>query len=266
MRIVLAGFGNMGRALAAGWLESDAIDGQITVVDPDPGARRRAGELALNAVAAAAEITDAIDIAVLAVKPAQIDSLLGALPPAGLYLSIAAGRTIGALMERLGKDAAVVRAMPNTPAAIGQGVTGLCANKNVDSKKRAAAQALMSAVGKVEWLSDETEMDALTAVSGSGPAYVFLFIECLTAAAIEVGLEPAMAARLATETVKGAGAYAAQSDLGAQELRRQVTSPQGTTEAAIEVLTAGDGLAGLIREAVAAAAKRSRELGSQSAD
>ena len=262
MFIVLAGFGNMGRALAKGWLEAASIGGKITVIDPDASARTRADELGLNTVASAADIKDSIDIVVLAVKPAEIDALLRELPQAKLYLSIAAGRTLGEIAGLVGENAAIVRAMPNTPAAIGLGVTGLCANVNVGSSEKEAAHAMLSAVGSVEWLEDEAEMDALTAVSGSGPAYVFLLIECLTAAAIDAGLEPGLAERLATATVRGAGAYAAMSELDAAALRRQVTSPKGTTEAALDVLLEGDALQELMRQAVRAAATRSRELGS----
>jgi pyrroline-5-carboxylate reductase len=262
MHIVLAGFGNMGRALATGWLEADSLAGHITIVDPDPGALRRAGSLGLNAVANTADIEAAIDVAVLAVKPAAIDRLLAGLPPAGLYISIAAGRTIAGIERHVGEQAAIVRAMPNTPAAIGQGVTGLCANANVSSGAKQTADRLLAAVGTVEWLEDESDMDALTAVSGSGPAYVFLLIECLTAAAIDAGLEPALAERLAKATVKGAGAYAGQSEVDAATLRQQVTSPNGTTAAALRVLLENDALPTLIRSAVLAAARRSRELGS----
>jgi len=258
--VVLAGFGNMGRALAAGWREADAIGGRITVVDPDAAARRRAEDLGLLAVAAAGDAGAPIDVAVLAVKPAEIEAVLGVLPRAGLYLSIAAGRTIGEIVSLAGAEAAVVRAMPNTPAAIGLGVTGLCAGPNVSAAGRSIAASLMAAVGAVEWLDDEADMDALTAVSGSGPAYVFLLIESLTAAAIDAGLEAGLAARLATATVRGAGAYAAESGLDAAALRRQVTSPNGTTAAALEVLLAGDAFKGLIGSAVRAAARRSREL------
>lgn len=262
MHIVLAGFGNMGRALATGWLEADSPAGRITIVDPDDRAISRAGSLGFSTVANAAEIEAAIDVAVLAVKPDAIDRLLADLPPAGLYISIAAGRTIADIAQHVGERAAIIRAMPNTPAAIGQGVTGLCANANVDSSARATADQLLAAVGTVEWLTDESDMDALTAVSGSGPAYVFLLIECLTAAAIDAGLSPALAERLATATVKGAGAYAGQSDVDAATLRQQVTSPNGTTAAAVGVLLEDDALPALIRRAVRAATRRSRELGS----
>jgi pyrroline-5-carboxylate reductase len=141
-------------------------------------------------------------------------------------------------------------------------VTGLCANGNVSSGARAIADELLSAVGTVEWLAEESDMDALTAVSGSGPAYVFLLIECLTAAAVDAGLSPALAARLATATVKGAAAYAGESNVDAATLRQQVTSPNGTTDAALQVLLEDNALPELIRRAVRAATRRSRELGS----
>jgi pyrroline-5-carboxylate reductase len=260
MHIVLAGFGNMGRALATGWLEAGTVDGRITVLDPDAGAQGRASELGLASTLSADALEAPIDVAVLAVKPGEIEAVLGSLPRAGLYLSIAAGRKIADIAHLVGAETAIVRAMPNTPAAIGLGVTGLCANAAADAADRDLASRLMAAVGSVEWLDDETDMDALTAVSGSGPAYVFLLIECLTAAAVDAGLEPALAERLATATVRGAGVYAARSDLDAAALRRQVTSPKGTTEAALAVLMDGDGLAGLVRRAVREAARRSREL------
>jgi pyrroline-5-carboxylate reductase len=258
--IVLAGFGNMGRALAAGWLDADAGRWSVSVIDPNGRAREEAAKRGLNAVASAGDILEPIDIAVLAVKPTQIETVLRELPEARLYLSIAAGRSIGEIAGLVGANAAIVRAMPNTPAAIGLGVTGLCAREGVSDADRATAELLMRAVGSVEWLDDESHMDALTAVSGSGPAYVFLLIECLTAAGIDAGLEAGLAGRLATATVRGAGAYAAESGLDAATLRRQVTSPKGTTEAALAVLLEDGALEKLIRSAVRAAARRSREL------
>ena len=150
--------------------------------------------------------------------------------------------------------------MPNTPAAIGKGMTALVANSAVTAGQRALCTDLMAAVGAVAWLDDERHMDAVTAVSGSGPAYVFLMIECLERAAVDLGLAPALARQLALATVSGAAAYAAVADVGAAELRRRVTSPNGTTQAALEVLMAEDGLSGLMTRAVRAAAMRSREL------
>ena len=178
-RIVLAGFGNMGRALARGWIAARVDPHTITAVDPEAAARDAAAALGLEAVAVAQEVVAPIDVAVLAVKPADLAAVLRALPPALLYLSIAAGRSTAEIEAIVGKDRAVVRAMPNTPAAIGQGIAGLCAGRRVGAADRATATELMSAVGAVEWLDDEADMDALTAVSGSGPAYVFLLIEAL---------------------------------------------------------------------------------------
>ena len=262
MHILLVGFGNMGRALARGWRASAADQAQITVFDTSATARERALALGFVAPDALSEVQSPIDIAVLAVKPAQLETVLGDCPAAGLYVSIAAGRTIADIAAMVSPDAAVVRAMPNTPAAIGQGITGLCANAIATARDRELATELLSAVGEVEWLDQESDIDAVTAVSGSGPAYVFLLIESLTAAAIELGLDSQLAERLATATVRGAGAYAAQSDADAQTLRRQVTSPNGTTAAAIEILSQDDAFKKLLLKAVKAAARRSRELGS----
>jgi pyrroline-5-carboxylate reductase len=258
--VVLVGFGNMGRALVAGWLAQPVAGRRITVVDPSAAAREKAAAMGLRAVADTGAIGEPIDVAVLAVKPGELAAALVAIGPAGLYLSIAAGRTLAEMAASVGPDAAIVRAMPNTPAAIGLGITGLCASAATDPARREAAAALLAAVGAIEWLADEAEMDALTAVSGSGPAYVFLLIEALTAAAVEAGLAPGLAQRLATATVHGAGAYAAKSGIDAASLRRQVTSPKGTTEAALAVLMDGDALQRLIAEAVGAAARRSRAL------
>jgi pyrroline-5-carboxylate reductase len=258
--ILLAGYGNMGRALVAGWLASNAPGRRITVVDASAQALDAARELGLATAAPGESIPSSVDVAVLAVKPALLATALAALPPASLYISIAAGRTLAEIEAAAGGGVAVVRAMPNTPAAIGLGITGLCANAVASAADRATAEALLEAVGAVEWLDDEADMDALTAVSGSGPAYVFLLIEALTAAAVEAGLEPARAARLATATVRGAGAYAAASTLDAASLRRQVTSPGGTTEAALAVLQNEAALERLVATAVRAAAAKSRDL------
>jgi len=267
-RILLVGFGNMGSALARGWLARGLDPAALRAVDPAERARAAAGALGIAAsdsVAAAAE--HAPDVVVLAVKPGELAAALercGALRTragdAPLYLSIAAGKTLASMLAVLGERAAAVRAMPNTPAAIGQGMTVLVASRAVDSARRALCTELLAAVGEVAWVEDEGAMDAVTAVSGSGPAYVFLLIECLEQAAIDVGLDPELARRLATVTVAGAGAYARAATVPAAELRRQVTSPQGTTAAALEVLLGADGMPGLLRRAVRAATQRSREL------
>jgi pyrroline-5-carboxylate reductase len=175
-------------------------------------------------------------------------------------LSIAAGKTIAQIAAQLPGGASVVRAMPNTPAAIGKGITALVANSAVSRAQRALCGELLAAVGAVAWLDDERHMDAVTAISGSGPAYVFLLIECLEQAAVELGLDASLAKQLALATVAGAGAYAAAAGEGAAELRRRVTSPNGTTQAALDVLLGEHGMRELMARAARAAAERSREL------
>lgn len=263
-RIALIGFGNMGQALVRGWLEQGIDAASIRVVDPDDRALAVAAELG---IAAGRDVDgDAPDVVLLAVKPAQLDDALGACAAwraaAPLFVSIAAGRTLASIAAALGGDAAIVRAMPNTPAAIGRGMTVLAASSAATAEQRRVAETLMSGVGQVAWIDDEWQMDAVTAVSGSGPAYVFALIESLARAGVAAGLEPGLAERLATATVAGAGAYAESSGEDAAELRRRVSSPGGTTEAALEVLNADDGLAALLERAVRAAAARSRELAS----
>ncbi len=269
-RLLLVGFGNMGRALVSGWLAHGREAGAISVVDPNPDAREAAAALDIAASAgwpASVRDRDASpEVVLLAVKPARLDDVLQdyrALGERSLFLSVAAGKTIAKIAEVLGPEAAIVRAMPNTPAAIGRGVTALCANDRVTADQRAVCAALMEAIGSVEWLDDERLMDVVTAVSGSGPAYVLLLIECLAEAARELGLDPELAERFAVGTVAGTGLYAEQSDSGAAELRQQVTSPGGTTEAALEVLMSDGQLAELMSLAVRAAAKRSGELSSE---
>jgi pyrroline-5-carboxylate reductase len=180
--------------------------------------------------------------------------------PQTLFLSIAAGKTLGFFGRVLGPEAALVRAMPNTPAAIGRGIAVACANPVATPAQRALAERLLAAVGEVGWVEDERLIDAVTALSGSGPAYVFLLIECLAKAGVAAGLPAAFAARLARATVAGAGELAQRSGESAAQLRENVTSPGGTTRAALDVLMAPDGLEPLLTRAVLAAAKRSREL------
>jgi pyrroline-5-carboxylate reductase len=263
-QILLIGFGNMGQALVRGWLAKGRAAATIRVVDPVVSARRAAAELGVVAHESVGEAAARrADVAVLAVKPNQLSDVLpvctGLAASGAVMLSIAAGKTLATLTAGLGR-AAVVRAMPNTPAAIGRGITVLVANPVVSSEQRALCTDLLSAVGAVAWIDDERHMDAVTAVSGSGPAYVFLLIECLEQAGRELGLEAALARQLALATVAGAGAYAAQADAEPAELRRRVTSPKGTTQAALDVLMAQPGMAELISRALRAAAERSREL------
>jgi pyrroline-5-carboxylate reductase len=263
--ILLVGFGNMGQALVRGWLSRGRAASHIVVVDPVPAARAVAADLGVTAAADVEAVTRAgHDVVVLAVKPNQLAALLPACAhwatARTVFLSIAAGKTIAQLGAGLGGAAAVVRAMPNTPAAVGHGMTALAANEAVTTAQRALCTELLSAVGAVAWLDDERHMDAVTGVSGSGPAYVFLFIECLERAAVDVGLDPKLAKQLALATVAGAGAYAAAAPAPAAELRRRVTSPNGTTQAALDVLLAEPGLRELMARAVRAATDRSREL------
>ncbi len=248
----------MGRALADGWVASGYDPASIAVVDESATAAAQAARAGFHAGAA-----DSPDVVVLAVKPGQLDAALRPRVGSGreaVFLSIAAGRTIASIERILGAGSAIVRAMPNTPATIGRGVTGLFASAGVSGRQKELCGELMAAVGKSFWVEDERLMDVVTAVSGSGPAYVFLLIEALTEAGKALGLDASLAAGIATGTVAGAGEYAAAAGIDAAELRRRVTSPNGTTQAALEVLMNDDALARLLFEAVDAATRRSREL------
>ncbi|MSO69965.1 MAG: pyrroline-5-carboxylate reductase [Alphaproteobacteria bacterium] len=263
--VILVGGGKMGGALLAGWLRGALKPNQAYVVEPDSGAGARAKALGVTVVTEASAIPADFrpGVLVLAVKPQIMESVLpayrGLAGDGALVLSIAAGRTIGSFAKTLG-PVSIVRAMPNTPAAIGRGITVACPGAGVSPAMRERATTLLAAVGEVAWVEDEALMDAVTAVSGSGPSYVFLMIETLAAAGVEAGLPAPLAARLALVTVAGAGALAQDSGTDPAELRRNVTSPGGTTQAALEVLMAGDGLGALMSRAVAAATRRSREL------
>ena len=265
--LLLVGGGKMGEALLRGWIGRGLEPGDAYVVEPD--AARREGLLALGAraVAGPGELPERLvpEVLVLAVKPQLMDEVLPAYrrlaDPGALVVSIAAGKPIAAFERAFGAGTAIVRAMPNTPAAVGRGVTVLCANPAVDAGRRALAEALMRAAGEVLWVEDEDLMHAVTAVSGGGPAYVFLLIEALAAAGERAGLPAELAMRLARGTVVGSGELARLAPEPPDELRRNVTSPRGTTEAALRVLMAeGDGLGPLMGRAVEAAAGRSREL------
>jgi len=256
--LVLLGCGKMGSALLAGWLEQGADPAGITAIEPYPSAW-----LKNTGVTLADRPPEAADMVLLAVKPQMMAEALGQVAglEGALFLSIAAGLPLAFFEAALGPEAAIVRAMPNTPAAVGQGVTALIGNAHVTPDAKETATALMRAVGSVLWLENEAQMDAVTAVSGSGPAYVFHMIEALTEAGIAEGLSESLATELATATVAGAGALAMAADESAETLRVNVTSPKGTTEAGLSVLMAENGLRPLVRATVAAAAKRSRELG-----
>lgn len=261
--ILLMGAGKMGSAMLEGWLALGLDPRNVAVIEPQPTpeiAALVARGLRLNPTAKAA---GEVAAAVVAVKPQVAPEAMPALVPfvggATAVVSIMAGRTLRFLADAL-PGAALVRAMPNTPAAIGRGITVAVPNARVAAEQRALVHVLLSAVGAVEWVADEALMDAVTALSGSGPAYVFLLAETMAQAGAAAGLPPALAATLARATVAGAGELLHRSTLDAATLRHNVTSPGGTTAAALEVLTAEDGLAPLMRKAIAAATKRSREL------
>ncbi|MCW5750998.1 MAG: pyrroline-5-carboxylate reductase [Alphaproteobacteria bacterium] len=264
--LMLLGCGKMGQAMLAGWLERGIRPEEVLVVDPGVPAREFAEARRVPVLADADRLpaSFAPDMVILAVKPQSmaeaVQPLVRQLADRPVYLSIAAGKTIASFEGWFGPAARIVRAMPNTPAAIGRGMIVACANANVDRAARQLADRLLGAVGAVAWVEDEGLMDAVTAVSGSGPAYVFLLIETLAAAGTAAGLPPDLALELARRTVAGAGELALGASEGPDQLRRNVTSPGGTTEAALEVLMGEDGLAPLMRRAVAAATRRSREL------
>lgn len=265
--VLLVGGGKMGGALLRGWLSCGLNRARVRVIEPLAEASQLLkDELFVSVVETAGDLDAefSTDIIVFAVKPQgmkKIVPLYADIVDAGaVTLSIAAGRNIAFFEECLGADRAIVRTMPNTPAAIGRGITAAFANAKVTKDQKAACQALLEAVGEVVWLDDEGLIDAVTAVSGSGPAYVFLLIECLARAGRAQGLSAEIAAKLAGVTVAGAGELARQSEEGASILRENVTSRGGTTAAALEVLMAGDGLEQLMQRAVEAATSRSREL------
>ncbi len=265
--LLLVGCGKMGGALLAGWLAQGVRPDQVFVVEPahDPARISIPDGVQVLADAGALPADLAPTVIVLAVKPqamAEVTPAYARFADGGAaYLSIAAGTPISFFADQFGSTAAIVRVMPNTPAAIGRGMSVLCANAQVSPAQRELCGALMEAVGAASWLEDEALMDAVTAVSGSGPAYVFHMIECLADAAVAVGLPAEMARQLALETVAGAGELARQSDDDPSQLRVNVTSPGGTTAAALEVLMAADGLKPLMTAAVEAAERRGKELG-----
>ncbi len=262
--LVLLGCGRMGSAMLAGWLARGLPAGAVWVQEPQPSdwLKARTGEgLHLNETLPASPA-----VVLVAVKPQMMHEALPALAPLGngktVFLSVAAGIPIAAYEQMLGSDTPVIRAMPNTPAAVGRGITALAGNACAGADDMALAETLLSAVGETVRLENESQIDAVTGISGSGPAYVFHLIECLAAAGAAEGLPPDLAMRLARATVAGAGHLAEVSGEGPDELRRNVTSPGGTTEAALGVLMdERTGLPPLIRRTVHAAVERSKELG-----
>ena len=264
--ILLVGGGKMGGALLAGWLKHGVAPSDIIVVEPD---QKAAAELRERyRVTVRDTMPETLErpptLVLFAVKPQVLPTVSPPykryVGPETAFLSIAAGKTIGFFERHLGPDAAIIRAMPNTPAAVGRGITVLYANGATSEEQMSFCETLMSAVGEVRWAVDEAQFDAVTAVSGSGPAYVFLLIEYLAEAGVAAGLPADLAMDLARATVVGSGELAYRSVESAEILRRNVTSPGGTTAAALEVLMGEDGLKDLMTKAIAAAARRSKEL------
>jgi pyrroline-5-carboxylate reductase len=262
----LVGAGNMGLALLSGWLAGGLPPGQIAVQEPSPSpeAKALAARHGISLQAQLAADTPPPAVLVVAVKPQVMDDvfpqLASRVPAQTLVLSIAAGRAIGGFERHLPAKTPVVRAMPNMAVSVGRGITVCVPNAHVSAAQRAACDGLMGAVGEVAWVNDENLLDAVTAVSGSGPAYVFYLAECLAEAGVKAGLPGALAQKLASCTVAGAGELLHRAREDAATLRQRVTSAGGTTHAALQVLMSDEGLAPLMREAVAAATRRSREL------
>ena len=264
--VLLVGCGKMGRALLAGWIGRGLKAARIAVIEPDAAGAEAARALGVMVAADPTGLPANFspEAIVIAVKPQLMDAVAPAYRPlaekGAAVLSIAAGRTLAYFERALGSNTAVLRAMPNTPAAVGRGITVVAANARAGAEARALAERLLAAVGAVEWVEDESLLDAVTAVSGSGPAYVFLLAESLAEAGRQAGLPADLAMRLARATVAGSGELLHRASEPPAMLRQNVTSPGGTTAAALGVLMADDGLQPLMVRAVAAAAKRAREL------
>ncbi len=271
-RLALIGAGHMGLALAKGWVQHGLINkqGWLTIIDPAPSeaAKDLAAQLKITI---APELTKAqaslLDTVVIAVKPKSLspvgEALAQILPNNALIISVAAGVTLNRMQALFGARP-LIRSMPNMPAAIGRGATVFVAAPDTSDTARAQATKLLGATGMVEEVFEERALDAVTAVSGSGPAYVFLLAEALTVAGIAEGLEPELAQKLACETVAGAGELMRQRQCDPATLRAEVTSPGGTTAAAMDVLMGSGGFAEMMRRAVSSATRRSSKLGSES--
>jgi pyrroline-5-carboxylate reductase len=270
MVITFIGGGNMASALIGGLVKSGGDDLQVRVADPSEDVRAAAqARFGAKVFANNADAADGADVVVLAVKPqvmaVVLDSVAPGLEPGQLVISVAAGTTVASMERVLGRGVAVVRAMPNTPALIGLGITGLHAGSECRPHHRELAEKVLRSVGEVVWVDDEALMDVVTAVSGSGPAYYFLFTEALANAGAALGLERATADRLALHTARGACVMAAESEVDICELRHRVTSPGGTTEAAVGEFETRH-LRDIVHEAVAAAFLRGQALANSGGD
>ncbi len=258
--MVLLGCGKMGSAMLAGWLDGGLPASSVYVIDPMPSDWVRGTGVNVNT-----DLPETPKVALIAVKPQMMGAALPSMQALGngdtLFISVAAGTPIATFEDVLGDQTPIVRAMPNTPAAIGQGITALVGNTHVDDAALSLAEQLLNAVGQTVRLDTEDQIDAVTGVSGSGPAYVFHLIETLAAAGETQGLPADLSMKLAKATVAGAGALAMTAEEDPSQLRVNVTSPNGTTQAALEVLMSEtDGFPALLNRAVAAATERSKEL------
>jgi pyrroline-5-carboxylate reductase len=260
--LLLVGCGKMGGAMLEGWLARGLKTTDVVVAEPVDALRPRTA--GLRAVASTSDVAKMPEIVVLAVKPQSMDGVLPDLKrfadEGAVFLSIAAGKTLKYFASHLGTTAKVVRSMPNTPAAVRQGITVATAAPGVSEAEKKRCHQLLEAVGQVVWVDDEALMDPVTALSGSGPAYVFLLVEAMAAAGAKLGLTPDMAMQLARATVAGSGELLKLSSEPASQLRVNVTSPGGTTAEALKVLMAADGIQPVFDKALAAASRRSKEL------
>ncbi len=265
VNILLVGCGKMGTALINGWAKQGRNTSDIIVIEPDNRAVDRLTSKGITCCLSFEDLPSDYnpDVVLFAVKPQILDKVVpiySVFLENVVFISIAAGKTISYLERLLGNTAAIARVMPNTPAAIGRGASGAFANDNVTPTQRTICSDLIQAVGKLYWLEREDQIDVVTAISGSGPAYVFLLSECLTQAGKKFGLPEELAEQLAQATVSGSGELLDQSREPPAILRQSVTSPGGTTEAALDFLMRENRLNGLMEEAIKRAIKRSKEL------
>jgi pyrroline-5-carboxylate reductase len=264
-KLVLIGAGKMGTAMLEGWLKAGVRGDQVVIFDPAPPAETLA-LIKSHAIThnPAPDAVTGIEVILLAIKPQMVDEVLPGLKALArekpLVVSVVAGKTIAALKRHFGQDVPVIRTIPNTPSAVGCGITAMAPGSDVSAAQVELATALLTAIGEVVTVDDEGLIDAATAISGSGPAYIFYMTECLTEAGKALGLPDDVAVRLARATVAGAGELMRVTGTDAATLRQNVTSPKGTTYAALQVLMADDGMEPLLRKATAEAEKRSREL------
>lgn len=261
-KLLLVGCGKMGGAMLDGWLARGLKPADVIAAEPAEAIRPN--KPGLRTVASSAEVSETPEIVVLAVKPQAMDGVLPDLKrfadKGSVFLSIAAGKTLRYFADHLGQGAKVVRSMPNTPAAVRQGITVATAAPGVSASEKKRCHELLEAVGQVLWVDDEALLDPVTALSGSGPAYVFLLVEAMAAAGAKLGLTTDMAMQLARATVAGSGELLKQSSEAASQLRINVTSPGGTTAEALKILMAEDGIQKVFDKALAAASRRSKEL------